>query len=334
MFADSISVFVEPPFKTATVGSTVAFGDAWIGVLSYALQIYFDFSAYSDMAIGLALMMGITFPLNFNSPYKANSLIDFWRRWHMTLSRFLRDYLYFPLGGNRKGPSSPSYQPPGHYGIGGTLAWCDVEFRRLGRDPRRRASIQSPLAGLLPTIAIHAATLARLGYHPRPGCPRLGPVPRRNARLIAGALEEHARAIRIGLAYHYQSRRGDGVDCVFIRYRSFCAQYPGNFVAWLARVVVRTIALAPQCTLGDRGWLPVRHRRRWHDFQADDLPVFQVLTMPSSRALLVYLVLFTAAGIVAGEAYRLVNWGHDVLGCMLSRDVRNVSGVLHVRPVW
>jgi alginate O-acetyltransferase complex protein AlgI len=105
MFADSISVFVEPAFKTATVGSPVAFGDAWIGVLSYALQIYFDFSAYSDMAIGLALMMGITFPLNFNSPYKADSLIDFWRRWHMTLSRFLRDYLYFPLGGNRKGPS-------------------------------------------------------------------------------------------------------------------------------------------------------------------------------------------------------------------------------------
>jgi D-alanyl-lipoteichoic acid acyltransferase DltB (MBOAT superfamily) len=74
------------------------------GVVSYALQIYFDFSAYSDMAIGLALMMGITFPLNFNSPYKAASLIDFWRRWHMTLSRFLRDYLYISLGGNRKGP--------------------------------------------------------------------------------------------------------------------------------------------------------------------------------------------------------------------------------------
>src|ERR1700731_317766 len=103
MLADSISVFADAPFKTATQGSPVAFGDAWIGVISYTFQIYFDFSAYSDMAIGLALMMGITFPLNFNSPYKADSLIEFWRRWHMTLSRFLRDYLYISLGGNRKG---------------------------------------------------------------------------------------------------------------------------------------------------------------------------------------------------------------------------------------
>ncbi|HEX4737018.1 MAG TPA: MBOAT family O-acyltransferase, partial [Allosphingosinicella sp.] len=103
MLADQVAAYVDAPMKAATAGS-VSFGDAWIGVLSYTLQIYFDFSGYSDMAIGLALMMGISFPLNFNSPYKADSLIEFWRRWHMTLSRFLRDYLYFPLGGNRKGP--------------------------------------------------------------------------------------------------------------------------------------------------------------------------------------------------------------------------------------
>lgn len=102
IFADGVSEFVGAPFRTAAT-SPISFGDAWIGSLSFALQIYFDFSGYSDMAIGLALMMGISFPLNFNSPYKADSLIDFWRRWHMTLSRFLRDYLYFPLGGNRKG---------------------------------------------------------------------------------------------------------------------------------------------------------------------------------------------------------------------------------------
>ena len=77
--------------------------DAWTGVLAYTLQIYFDFSGYSDMAIGLARMFGVTFPLNFNSPYKATGIIDFWRRWHMTLSQFLRDYLYIPLGGNRNG---------------------------------------------------------------------------------------------------------------------------------------------------------------------------------------------------------------------------------------
>jgi alginate O-acetyltransferase complex protein AlgI len=105
VLADNIAVFVEPVFKAAAAGATVTLVDAWTGTLSYSLQIYFDFSGYSDMAIGLALMMGITFPLNFNSPYKATSLVDFWRRWHMTLSRFLRDYLYVPLGGNRHGTS-------------------------------------------------------------------------------------------------------------------------------------------------------------------------------------------------------------------------------------
>jgi len=73
-------------------------------VLAYACQLYFDFSGYSDMAIGLGFMFGIRMPLNFNSPYKARSIIDFWRRWHISLSRFLKDYLYVRLGGNRKGP--------------------------------------------------------------------------------------------------------------------------------------------------------------------------------------------------------------------------------------
>jgi len=77
---------------------------AWGGVLAYAFQIYFDFSGYSDMAIGLSRLFGIKLPLNFDSPYKARNIVEFWRRWHMTLSRFLRDYLYFPLGGNRRGP--------------------------------------------------------------------------------------------------------------------------------------------------------------------------------------------------------------------------------------
>jgi hypothetical protein len=76
---------------------------AWGGVLAYSFQLYFDFSAYSDMAIGLSRLFGVKLPLNFNSPYKAENISEFWRRWHMTLSRFLRDYLYFPLGGNRTG---------------------------------------------------------------------------------------------------------------------------------------------------------------------------------------------------------------------------------------
>ncbi|AVR98388.1 MBOAT family O-acyltransferase [Pseudoduganella armeniaca] len=77
---------------------------AWGGVLAYAFQLYFDFSGYSDMAIGLARLFGVRLPLNFDSPYRASSIAEFWRRWHMTLSRFLRDYLYVPLGGNRRGP--------------------------------------------------------------------------------------------------------------------------------------------------------------------------------------------------------------------------------------
>ncbi len=83
-------------------GSAAAL-DAWFGTLAYAFQIYFDFSGYSDMAIGLGLMLGFVFPKNFDSPYRAESITDFWRRWHVSLSSWLRDYLYKPLGGNRKG---------------------------------------------------------------------------------------------------------------------------------------------------------------------------------------------------------------------------------------
>ena len=79
--------------------------DAWYGAAAYAFQIYFDFSAYSDMAIGLGLMLGFVFPKNFDSPYLSRSITEFWRRWHLSLSSWLRDYLYIPLGGNRKGPA-------------------------------------------------------------------------------------------------------------------------------------------------------------------------------------------------------------------------------------
>ncbi|MGB7490808.1 MAG: MBOAT family O-acyltransferase, partial [Thermoanaerobaculia bacterium] len=78
--------------------------DAWFGALAYSFQIYFDFSGYTDMAIGLGLMLGFVFPKNFDSPYKAESITDFWRRWHISLSTWLRDYLYIPLGGNQRGP--------------------------------------------------------------------------------------------------------------------------------------------------------------------------------------------------------------------------------------
>ena len=104
LVADPFAAFATPVFGAAHAGMTPSFAEAWIGTLAYAMQIYFDFSGYSDMAIGLGRLFGIRLPLNFNSPYKAENIADFWRRWHMTLSRFLRDYLYIPLGGNRKGP--------------------------------------------------------------------------------------------------------------------------------------------------------------------------------------------------------------------------------------
>ncbi|WP_036478987.1 MBOAT family protein [Myxosarcina sp. GI1] len=103
VFADTIATFATPVFNEAAAGEAVTFFTAWGGALAYTLQLYFDFSGYSDMAIGAARMFGIKLPLNFNSPYKATSVIDFWRRWHITLSHFLRDYLYIPLGGSRQG---------------------------------------------------------------------------------------------------------------------------------------------------------------------------------------------------------------------------------------
>jgi alginate O-acetyltransferase complex protein AlgI len=103
VIADNLAQFVSPVFAHLDAGGGVTTPWAWLATLAYTLQIYFDFSGYSDMAIGLALLFGIRLPVNFRSPYQATSIIEFWRRWHITLSRFLRDYLYIPLGGNRLG---------------------------------------------------------------------------------------------------------------------------------------------------------------------------------------------------------------------------------------
>ncbi|MEM9237747.1 MAG: MBOAT family protein, partial [Verrucomicrobiota bacterium] len=106
VLADYLARSATPLFGLAAAGTRdLTMAEAWAACLSYTLQIYFDFSGYSDMAIGSARLFGIRLPLNFHSPYKAVSIVDFWRRWHITLSRFLRDYLYIPLGGNRRGPS-------------------------------------------------------------------------------------------------------------------------------------------------------------------------------------------------------------------------------------
>ena len=108
VLADMFGGFADIGFGAAEHGARLTFFEAWYATLGYALQIYFDFSGYSDMAIGLARMLGVRFPLNFDSPYQAGNIAAFWRRWHMTLGGFLRDYVYIPMGGNVGGPARQS----------------------------------------------------------------------------------------------------------------------------------------------------------------------------------------------------------------------------------
>ena len=101
VLSDVLADIIDPAFASVAQGSAPSLVEAWTAVLGFSMRIYFDFSGYSDMALGLACMFGIRFPVNFYSPYKARNIQDFWRRWHITLSRYLRDYVYIPLGGNR-----------------------------------------------------------------------------------------------------------------------------------------------------------------------------------------------------------------------------------------
>jgi D-alanyl-lipoteichoic acid acyltransferase DltB (MBOAT superfamily) len=103
VLADMFGGFSDTGFDAAAAGAPLTLLEAWYATLSYALQIYFDFSGYSDMATGLARMMNVRFPLNFDSPYQARDIAAFWRRWHITLGGFLREYVYIPLGGSRLG---------------------------------------------------------------------------------------------------------------------------------------------------------------------------------------------------------------------------------------
>ena len=103
LIADNLAEYANSVFNAIPAGTTPKLFGAWGGALAYSFQLYFDFSGYSDMAVGLSLLFNVRLPFNFNSPYKSVNVIDFWRRWHITLSQFLRDYLYIRLGGNRHG---------------------------------------------------------------------------------------------------------------------------------------------------------------------------------------------------------------------------------------
>ena len=131
LLGDPLSEFANPVFAEAAAGHAVTLVQAWQGVLAFTFQIYFDFSGYTDMAIGIALMLGFVLPQNFHVPYRAANLQDFWRRWHATLSRFLRDYLYVPLGGNRSGPAVQACALVATMALGGLwhgAAWTFVAW--------------------------------------------------------------------------------------------------------------------------------------------------------------------------------------------------------------
>ena len=132
ILADSMALQASPVFTLVEAGNSPGFAEAWLAALAYSLQIYFDFSGYSDMAIGLGRMFGITLPVNFAAPYRARSIIEFWRRWHITLSRFLRDYLYVPLGGNRHGPGRRWVNLMVTMGLGGLWHGASWNFALWG----------------------------------------------------------------------------------------------------------------------------------------------------------------------------------------------------------
>jgi D-alanyl-lipoteichoic acid acyltransferase DltB (MBOAT superfamily) len=152
---DPLVAYVNPVFLAAAQGKAVTVLDAWQAALGFTFQIYFDFSGYTDMALGIALMFGLVLPQNFDVPYRATSLREFWRRWHMTLSRFLRDYLYIPLGGNRYGLPRQAGALFATMALGGLwhgagltfLAWGALHGAGLGAGVlARRAGLRMPAA--------------------------------------------------------------------------------------------------------------------------------------------------------------------------------------------
>jgi alginate O-acetyltransferase complex protein AlgI len=165
--ADTAALVCDPLFASAMHGPLTA-AEAWAAAWSYALQIYFDFSGYSDMAIGLGLMFGLRLPFNFDAPYRAASIREFWRRWHITLSRFLRDYVYIPLGGNRAGAAAQARNVVLTMLLGGLwhgAAWTFVAWGGLhglalaanGAWARRGWRMPAPLGWALTLLFVLAA---------------------------------------------------------------------------------------------------------------------------------------------------------------------------------
>ncbi len=181
VLADCFARFSDIGFDAAAHGAALTLFEAWYAALAYGLQIYFDFSGYSDMAIGLARMLNVRFPLNFASPYRACDIAAFWRRWHITLGSFLRDYLYIPLGGSRHGAGLRSLNLMATMllcglwhgaawrfvlwgGMHGVLLVLHASWRRLGRPlPALPARTLTLLAVTLAWVPFRAASLDAAG---------------------------------------------------------------------------------------------------------------------------------------------------------------------------
>ncbi len=206
--ADTVALVCDPIYARVAAGAHPSLAEAWAASGTYMLQIYFDFSGYSDMAIGLGLMFGLRLPLNFAAPYRSASIREFWRRWHITLSRFLRDYVYIPLGGNRAGPGRQAVNVVATMLLGGLwhgAAWTFVAWGGLhglalaANGAWHRAGLRMPrLAGwLLTTLFVLGgwvlfrspdfATAARM-FAGMAGQGGIGRLHVDNAAVVAGAV--------------------------------------------------------------------------------------------------------------------------------------------------
>lgn len=159
VLADTFAHYSDVGFGAAAQGAPLSFVEAWYAAASYALQIYFDFSGYSDMAIGLARMLNVRFPLNFASPYKAASIAEFWRCWHITLSSFLRDHVYIPLGGNRRGEARRNVNLMVTMLLGGLWHGAAWNFVLWGGLHGLYLAVHSRFRWRLPTVVGRALTL-------------------------------------------------------------------------------------------------------------------------------------------------------------------------------
>ena len=174
LLADQMAKYASPVFAEAYAGGSVSIFEAWGGSLAYTFQLYFDFSGYSDMAIGLAALFNIELPRNFFSPYKASSIIDFWRRWHMTLSHFLRDFLYIPLGGSRFGFTrqlgalmmtmllgglwhGANWTFVAWGGLHGAFLICNHLWRKISSEEFRKSQAWTPIAYVLTFLLVNFA---------------------------------------------------------------------------------------------------------------------------------------------------------------------------------